>query len=510
MILVEIQAAIDAAGTLTTLCLADSHFTTSPSDTPANTSFIQALSDPGSIGVHAYSDGKTTGGATKLETGEIVVVNVGGRFDDWLDYGFDGRTVTIRYGEGGRYPEDFQTLFTGTLEGQPEVSFESLVFRLRDKQYLFSVPALITRYAGSNVLPLGFEGVPADVMGKVKPRVFGTVFNVSPVQVNTSKMTYQVSEGALASIGPVYDGGLALTFGADFATKELLQASTPASGAYNTCLAEGFFQLGANPSGLVTADAVQGASAGDRTVAQILRRLAAIALPSAEISAGDVAALDAISSGVAGIWLGDESTTILSAMDLVAASIGAWYGFDESGVLRMGVLTEPSGDPVFDIHDFHALEGIERRPARDNGVPVWRVTLKYARIWTVQTSGLLGAVMPDRRAYLALASRSVVWPDTDVKRKHLLATDMVVDGVLAYPADAAVEADRQLQLQKKRRDIFDVPISLNSLMGRQPVQLMRTGRLTIPRFQLNNGKLFRVIGRRLELASKKIIFTVWG
>jgi len=122
MILIEITAAIDAAGTLTTLYLSDNHFVTAPNDTPANVAFKQALKEPGSIGVHAYSDGKTTGGATKLETGEIVVINVDGQFDEWLDYGFDGRAVTIRYGTGGAYPADFQTIFTATPEGQPEAT----------------------------------------------------------------------------------------------------------------------------------------------------------------------------------------------------------------------------------------------------------------------------------------------------------------------------------------------------------------------------------------------------
>jgi hypothetical protein len=101
MILVEISAAIDAAGTLTTLYLSDDHFITTPADSPPNVAFAQVLQDPGSIGLHAYSDGKTTGGATSLETGEIVVVNVDGQFDNWLNYGFDGRAVTIRYGAGG-------------------------------------------------------------------------------------------------------------------------------------------------------------------------------------------------------------------------------------------------------------------------------------------------------------------------------------------------------------------------------------------------------------------------
>jgi hypothetical protein len=509
MILIELVAAIDAAGTLATFCLSDSKFVTAPSDSPPNVAFFDALLNPGSIGLHAYSDGKTTGGATKLETGEITIANVDGQFDSWLDYSFDGRPVTIRTGTGGAYPGAFQTLFVGTVESI-EADWKQITVRLRDKQYLFSQPALVTRYAGTNVLPLGFEGAATDIMGKVKPRCYGAVFNVPAVQVNTAKLTYQVNDRAVAAISAVYDRGLALTFGADFATKELLQVAAPAGGSYNTCLAEGFFQLGAIAAGLVTADVVQGATAADRTVGQVLRNIAlAGALTTAEISELDLFSLDAASSAVVGIWLDSDSTSIQSAMDQVAASIGAWFGFDGNGVLRMGVLAEPAGDPVLSLGESEAWEAIERRPARDSGIPVWRVTMNYARIWSVQSSDLAGAVTADRRAYLALASRSAVAFDTDVRSKYLLATDMSVAGLLAFANDATNEAARQLALQKARRDIFDVPVSIDVFNGSTPL-LMSVIRLTLPRFSLDAGKLFRLIGIRLELTTNQAILTLWG
>jgi hypothetical protein len=509
MILIELVAAIDAVGTVATFCLSDSKFVTTPADTPPNVAFLDALMNPGSIGLHAYSDGKTTGGTTKLETGEIVIANIDGQFDDWLNYSFDGRPVTIRTGTGGAYPGAFQTLFVGTVESI-EADWGQITIRLRDKQYLFSQPTLVTRYAGTNVLPAGFEGAPTDIMGKVKPRCYGAVFNVPAVQVNTAKLTYQINDGAVSAISAVYDKGLALTFSADFATKELLQASAPAAGAFNTCLAEGFFQLGAIAAGLVTADVVQGASAADRTVGQVLRNIAlAGALTAGEVADPDVAALDVVSSAVVGIWLDSDSTTNQSAMDQVASSIGAWFGFDGNGVLRMGVLAEPVGTPVLDLGESEAWEAIERRPARDSGIPVWRVTMNYARIWSVQTSDLAGAVLADRRAYLALASRSVVSTSIDVKTKYLLATDMTVDGLLAVANDAATEAARQLALQKVRRDIFDVPVSIDVFDGRTP-SLMSVVRLTLPRFGLDAGKLFRLIGIRLELTTNQAILTLWG
>lgn len=509
MILIELVAAIDAAGTLATFYLSDAHFATSPTDTPPNIAFTQALLDPGSIGLHAYSDGKTTGGATKLETGEIAVINVDGRFDNWLDYGFDGRPVTIRSGAEGRYPDSFQTIFVGTVEGI-DATWGQLTIRLRDKQYLFQQPVLLTRYAGTNVLPLGLEGTPNDIQGKSKPRCFGAVFNVPAVQVNTSQLVYQVNDGPVAAIPAVYAEGAALTLGVDFATSALMLVSPPAAGSYNTCLAEGYFQLGLAPAGVVTADVQQGTTDADRTVGQILRSLSmAGGLSFAEVSASDVAALDTINHAVVGIWLDNETTTTQSALDQVAASIGAWYGFDGDGVLRMGVLTEPAGAPALDLYDFDTWEGVERRPARDNGVPAWRVTVNYARNWMPQTSGLVGAVTPDRRAYLALATRSAVAVAPSVKTQHLLATDMVVSGLLVNPADAVAEGNRQLALQKVRRDIFDVPVSINVLTA-NPLLFMDVVRLTLPRFSLNSGKLFRLIGTRIELASKQAILTLWG
>lgn len=507
MILIELTAAIDAAGTLSTFYLSTDSFVTSPADTPANVAFTPALIDPGSLGVHAYADGKT-GGATKLETGEIVLANVDGQFDSWLNFSFDGRPVTIRSGTAGAYPSAFPAVLTGTIENI-EAGWSTIVIRLRDKQFMLAKPLLTALYAGSNVLPAGLEGMPGDVGGKVKPRTYGKVFNVSPPQVNTSKLTYQVNDGAVSDIAAVYDRGAALTKGADYATSALLQAAVPAGGTYITCFAEGYFRLGSTAAGQITADVIQGAAAGDRTVAQILKKIGlASGLTAGEVSAADVAALDAVNSAVVGIWI-DNKDTAQSAMDQIAASIGAWYGFDGTGVLRMGVLTEPAGAPVVTLHDYDIGADVERRPARDNGIPAWRATVRHTRLWTVQPSDLAGAVTADRRAYLADAYRSEAVPDVSIKTQWLLASEIEVDSLLTSAASAATEAGRQLALQKIRRDIFDVPVDL-SILSENGLKFMDVIGLQIGRFGLDAGRLFRLIGTRIELLKNRAILTVWG
>ena len=174
MITIEITAAIDAAGTTQTFYVADDRFITTGSDTPPHTAFEPCLIDPGSLGRSAYSDG-TTGGRTKLETGEIVLANLDGSLDGWLDYGFSGRTVTLRSGlDSAAYPAGWTTVLTGTIESI-EAANDKLVLRLRDKQYRLDVPVCPNTYAGTNSLPSGLEGTASDLKGQRKPKVFGVV-----------------------------------------------------------------------------------------------------------------------------------------------------------------------------------------------------------------------------------------------------------------------------------------------------------------------------------------------
>lgn len=522
MIVLELTAAIDAAGTLRTFYVSESAFTTGPADTPAHTSFLPVLLDPGSLGVSAYanssttttnvdgtqSGGGTTGGGTQLQSGEITLTNTDGQFDAWLNYSFDGRPVVIRDGDiGDPYPSGFTQIFVGTIDSI-DADWTTLILKLRDKQYLFSLPVLTNTYLGNNALPLGVEGVATDLMGQVKPRVFGTVFQISPKLVNTSKLTYQVNDGAVAAINGVYDRGVVLTAGADFATAALLQASAPAAGTFNTCLAQGYFQLGVQASGTVTADVTQGAGTASRTAAQVLAELGTLAgLSSAEISSADVSALDALNSAVVGIQI-DGSTTFQSAMDQISLSVGAWYGFDPVGVLRMGVLTNPAGAPRLSLRDFDFSESIERRAARDNNIPAWKVTMNYGKNWTVLTD-LAGAVPAAMVGYLALANRTAIQFDLTIKAQFKLATEMLIDGLLVDPTAAAAEALRQLNLQKARRDIFDVTISID-LLPAQPLVFLDVIELTVGRFGLDAGKLFRLIGVTYQLATRQVMLTVWG
>lgn len=507
MILIEVTGRIDAAGTVQTFYVATGSFVTSPTDTPASVAFEPRLIDPGTIGVHIFSDGQT-GGSTRLETGEVVLANLDGGLDTWINYSFDGGAITVRSGEtGAAYPAGFTTLLIGTVEAV-DATWDKFIFRLRDKQWRLQLNALTVLYAGNNALPAGLEGTANDLGGKAKPKTYGVVYSEVPDFVNTSKLTYQVSNGAVTDIPAVYDSGVLVTKAGDHATSALLQAAAPAVLTYETCFAEGYFRLGTTPAGQVTADITQGAAASNRTVAQILKQLALDAgFASGEISAADVTALDTAAPQVVGVYPSPDAS-FLQVMDQVANSVGAWYGFDAAGVLRMGQLLAPTGTPVVTLYDFDQ-QTLERRPPKDNGIPIWRVVLGHSRIGIVQVLGLAAGTTAVRRAYLAEQYRHTAAEDASIKTQWFLSDIYKADTLLTVAADAATEAARRLALYKVRRDIFDVTVSIDILT----VTALKLGDVVavqLARFGLDAGRSFRLIGIRLELADNRAVLTLWG
>jgi hypothetical protein len=503
MILIELTAAVDMAGTLRTFYVGDAQFATRPGDTPPHQAFDPSVIDPGSIGIHAFGDGRT-GGGTRLETGEIVLDNTDGQYDEWVKYSFDGRQVVIRTGKGGVYPSDFATLLVATVEktGTPPGQF---VLYLRDKQLLFDQPVLTSTYGGTNILPTGLDGLATDLKGKQRPRALGQVFNVMPPQVNTARLIFEV--GVCNSVDAVYSNGAALTADSNYTSQAEMETNAPAAGHYRAWPAGGYFRIGSYSSEQITADVTQGSASANRTVGQIIKQLAlSSGVTGGEISDADVEALDALSSAQVGIWL-DDDTTVASAMDQVAASIGAWYGFDQTGVLRMGQLSEPAGAPALTLHDYDILGLPERRAPTDNGRPVWRVTVNHTRCYTVQTSGLAGAAA--RPTFVGKERRSVNSANAGIKLQWLLADEMSIDTLLVSELAAQTEANRLLAMQSQRRDVFDVPIDIG-VFAAAPLRMMVVVEVFLGRFDMAAGRRFRLIGISFNLAGSTATLSLWG
>lgn len=508
MFVVEVTGAKDAAGTLETLYFSDAIMTTGPADTPAHKSFIPLLKDPGSIGVSVFGDG-VTAGSTKLETGSIELDNTGRRFDYLLNWSFDNRAVVIRQGEAGAaYPADFATIFTGTIR-DCSTDRRIFTFNLKDRQFIFERPVLTDTYAGTNVGPAGIEGLATDIKGQVKPQICGKVYEALAKLVNSSKLVYQIHNGALSAISNVYVRGAALTFTSDYADLTTLNAAALAGGQYATCLALGLFRVGSLPDGPVTANAQAGANDAARTAGQLLKSLAlAAGLTNAEIDNAAIAALDAANTAICGQYI-DDDRSFLEAMDFIAASIGAWYGFDLSGKFTAAIWKAPSGSPLINLADYFIGDDFEIVPLKDVNVPIYSAKVKHSRYNLTQTSGYATSLTADRVNALAQEFRTELATNPAIKDQYLTAGVLEIETCLTDANDAQSEAARLLALHSVARGNFEGGVRLD-LIARYGIALGAVLTLTTNRFGLAGGRLVRVRSVRLNLAKNRAAFAVWG
>ena len=122
--LVEIVAAIDSSGTLSTLRFSSENFVTQPSDSPANTYYDPRVKTPADITRNLFANG-TTYGASRVGYGLVELSNVDGGLDYMLPYGYDGRSLTIKTGEATAAYSTFTTILAGTME-QVEFTFNTV------------------------------------------------------------------------------------------------------------------------------------------------------------------------------------------------------------------------------------------------------------------------------------------------------------------------------------------------------------------------------------------------
>ncbi|NQV43529.1 MAG: hypothetical protein HQ501_01395, partial [Rhodospirillales bacterium] len=81
-----------------------------------------------------------------------------------------------------------------------------------------------------------------------------------------------------------------------------------------------------------------------------------------------------------------------------------------------------------------------------------------------------------------------------------------INTLLDGSADASAEASRLLNLYKANRDLFRVRVKTQPFA----LELADNVRITYPRFGLDAGKAFRIIGLVEDAASNEVELTLWG
>ncbi len=487
-------------------------FTTRPTDTPADTTILGRVLTPALVRRDIF-DIRTVGGASRVGYGELVLKNEDGALDWLKTVAVDGRDLVVRYGDSPdvAFPAAYAKVFTGTME-ELEFTLDAVKVRLRDRQVITLSPLQPELYDGSNVLPDGVEGLESDLKGKPKPVLRGACFNVTPVDVNSSKLIRHASKDPIRDVAAVYDSGalLARNIGPAYTSQVEIEATAPSEGEFQVWKDGGMIRLGSAPIGQLTMDVIEGTTPNDRTAAAMYRRcLVDAGVSLGTISAADCAALDAANRATLGLYYTEE-IKLQQVLDDICRSVGAWWGTDKDGIWRIRRLEAPSGTPAFTLTQTEIEEDtLHRVPLNNDGIPVHRVTVAAVENYTPQTTGLAGNVSAARRARLAQRWQDAVAEDLTIAEEFLLSPELRVESKLSCLTAAQVEANRLLALHGVRRDCFEFRL-IATAAKLAAVDLGVVIQLTYDRFGLDAGQLFVIIGYQLDPTAGTIDVTVWG
>lgn len=288
----------------------------------------------------------------------------------------------------------------------------------------------------------------------------------------------------------------------------------PGPGAVGVYLAGGMFRLGSTPDGIPTANVVQ----ADDTPAEMYDALftrAGYTLGTDYLQAD----MDALPTYEIGISINDE-TTYAAVLDLLAETVGAWWGVSLGGVYRIAVVEDMAGDtPVLTFTQHDMKKPLQRMDSQDegNGLPVHKTILRYARNYSPGTADIAAGADSAFREFASQEWRAVEASDAAVLTAHPRAQQLAIETLIQDPADAQTECDRRQALRGVRRERFQHSVALSPDLsgigiGDDTFALDYGEVIEIKhhRHLLGAGKNFLVIGVNPDYNTREVVIGVWG
>jgi hypothetical protein len=298
----------------------------------------------------------------------------------------------------------------------------------------------------------------AAIAGKPKPKSYGQVRQVEPVAVDALNLIYQWHDTSVSAVNSLQDGGVALINDGNVTD---LYASSVTSGHFKTDNLRGLLRLGALPQGTLTLEG-QGDASGSGYVykaADILRRIVAVEGGISDPDGLDLASFGAanVSNGaVHGFHAGLEPINIEVAVDEIASSVGAFWTYTRTGLLRLSVFTAP-GTPVATLTEADVvMDSVSRSTIPP---PAKRIRLGYRKYYTIQEGDALAtSVTAANRAQFSEEYRFAWAENSSIATKHLDAEEHESTTLMDVLADAQNEALRRIALFGARRQLIQVQL----------------------------------------------------
>jgi hypothetical protein len=404
--------------------------------------YIPELSLTGGYKQSLFSK-NTTSGAVTVDITDIELGNTDGIFDKYKSYGFAGHPVSIWLLETHEdVPNPLNLYFKG-ITASREPSLDSFKINLTNNLEKLSVQMAEKVFTSDNAGPVGLEGNDDTLKNKIKPMVYGRLFNIELTAVNTSALVYSCNYTKEGERKPIHrvlsvkDKGGELSFDGDYADAAALVAATVALNSYATCLAEGLIRLRSKPVGTVTADIYESEAAqcsAPRVVERILKGIMGL-VPGVDFNAGDLNILHEKNACPVGISIQDKED-VLSVINNVLDSIGGWMCPDSSGVLRFGRVEDPSNYESTFLIDSHIKDSLKSIGTNESGkgIPSFKLELKHTRNWsTSQAGALLESIEPEVKDALTKDYVIEEVQNSLIKTVHPLSETLTYETLLHQP-----------------------------------------------------------------------------
>lgn len=321
--------------------------------------------------------------STSINYGDIEVDNMLGDKDEWLNYIWVNKPVSIYIGDPRWSHTDYYLIFTGIVSDLVSKNKNTLNLILIDKSQKLN-NAISETYFTNNIL---------NGDKQLKPQTFGECFNVTPVLTNRipNILEYCVHTGTIESIIEVRDNGLPV----DFYT----QGETITIDQVDYIVDQGCFALKQAPYGQITCS-VQGHknttyyNTAPSLIKEILLNQAPdnIKLELTDFNLTNFSNIETQKPYEVGYYATD-STNTWDLCNKLANSIGCQLYFDTTGKLNL-VRLDLVGNgniPIDIIQDDYELNTLQ---ISYKTVVQGTTNIAYCKNWTVQDQGLAAGCPP--------------------------------------------------------------------------------------------------------------------
>lgn len=467
-----VEASVYSGGSETVRYLSNRGYTTSPTDTPANTVYRALIKDGIKLTERLSLDSQAT-----LSWGDIELFNPNGSLDSWLNDIWDNRNVSVFFGDSEWARSDFRLIFKGTLGSVGSRSRDTINLSLRDSMQRLNSPITDVKLGGSTTNK-----------DKLIPLTFGECHNVSPLLVDPTLHDYQVHNGAIEDIIEVRDNGTPISVTKDLAT--------------------GKFRLNNSPVGTITCS-VQGdkPTTYTDTIANSIKAIvknygvASNRLTDSDIDLTNFSDFNTANPAPIGIYI-DEKTNVIDACQQLAGSVGAQVMMSRLGKLQLKRIDFPPSGTPFAIKPKNIVEKSLSIESLEDVTAA--VKIAYCKNWTVESN--LQTVIPEEHKSLFGQEwlTTTATNSTAATQYKKLTEPTQKETLLLKSTDAATEASRLLGVISTQRKV----VRMTGFAELFQLELGQAVTLTFPRFGLNAGVSGVVIGLEPDWMEARITVKV--